>query len=68
MKLSELQKIANSKGLSISKYNPGDNLTYKVHRLTGGKEIDFFQDKGLIRCKKLKQVMEFLLTYKEEEN
>ena len=64
MKLSELQKIANAKGLSISKYNPGDNLTYKVHR---GKGINYFADKGLIRCKKLKQVMEFLLTYDEKE-
>jgi hypothetical protein len=62
MKLSELQKIANKKGLSISRYNPGDNLTYKVHK---GENINYFADKGLIRCKKLKQVMEFLLTYEE---
>ena len=63
MKLSEVQKIAESKNLSVQKYNPGGNLTYKVIQ---GKGKSYFEGYQLFRSKSLKDCYIFVLEYKEE--
>lgn len=55
-KLSDLRKFAGTLGLEIAKYNPGDNLRYKIVR--AGQ--DYFETDGYYRPATLSEAHAFL--------
>ena len=59
MKMIKL--FADSLGLTVDTYNPGDNLTIKI---LNGRNQDYFSGDGLIRCKTIREADCFLQGYK----
>lgn len=60
--LAQAKYLATCKGLSVDKYNPGDNLTYKVDQ--GVNKSYFAMSWSAVRFKSLKAAMEYIENYK----
>lgn len=60
MKYKELVDFADTHGLTVCKYNPGDNLTIKVF---DGLGIDYFSGDGLCRAKTINEAYMFIKGY-----
>jgi len=58
--ITKSNKLANELGLCVTKYNPGDNVTYKVKR---GLDGDYFNGSSLFISNKLNEVDSFLSGY-----
>ena len=58
--MTKSNKLANELGLCVTKYNPGDNLTYKVQK---GLNKDYFEGGTVFIGKTLSHVDAFLSGY-----